>query len=416
MIRGRWFLAYFAFALLGFAPSDRALAESLWTHFAPAQPPIPQLVAAGKQVNWSRRWPMGQQGWIEISLIAKLGEDIRPLVHGFAGSDLRSVTLRLPCHPVDSGRMRCKAQTFIDGRASSVRFRILNQGASDVELQSIEERFVIVEARQSESENPLAVAADKLLSKISSLYYRQQEVDWQTLRARSLFIATSAPPGLDPLPHIALYVLQQLPDARHSSVILRSRQQEHDYRLPSCTKKGRTTRLQLPVTPPEQAVEDYIRVAQSCLLRATNKIELDLTDSTGGDVAVLIAAVAPILPDGLLLVFKNAWAQEFPVTLSRNAVMNGGELVRPFPALRAPNLKTPVVARTSDACASACEMLLVALRGRVAHVGSVTAGLTTANELIHINEDFDLQLTAGLVMDKYRQLVTGPIFPTSLGR
>ncbi|HYO87610.1 MAG TPA: hypothetical protein VER79_03125, partial [Candidatus Limnocylindrales bacterium] len=44
-------------------------------------------------------------------------------------------------------------------------------------------------------------------------------------------------------------------------------------------------------------------------------------------------------------------------------------------------------------------------------VGTPTAGLTTANEVIPINEDFDLALTAGFVVDRAGRVIHGPIQP-----
>jgi C-terminal processing protease CtpA/Prc len=169
----------------------------------------------------------------------------------------------------------------------------------------------------------------------------------------------------------------------------------------------------LPLTPHQQAT--YVATAQRCLLRtpAPSVWVLDLRGNTGGSDEVMLAAAAPLLRSGPVYQWVNAQGETLVVTLGPDGKRTGGVLAqrRALPL----NQRHPsrVIAWVDGACGSACEMLAVALQTLPAHlrVGSSTAGLTSANELVPLTDRVQMAITAGWMLDAQGAAVRGPLQP-----
>ena len=110
---------------------------------------------------------------------------------------------------------------------------------------------------------------------------------------------------------------------------------------------------------------------------------IDLRDNPGGNMYPMIAAVSPLLPDGVILKFKSL-KRTTPIDLEYVQQSNGlaPDKVQKFPK------DTPVAILTGDHTASSGEATLLCFRGldNVRTFGGPTAGYASAN-ISHILAD-----------------------------
>lgn len=119
-------------------------------------------------------------------------------------------------------------------------------------------------------------------------------------------------------------------------------------------------------------------------------VVLDLRDNTGGNMYPMIAAVSPLLPDGIILRFKSR-KRTTPITLEYvmgNARLNPGGMDK-FPS------STPVAILTNEWTASSGEATLLCFRGldNVRTFGLPTAGYASANIPYPLVDGYQLVVT-----------------------
>lgn len=252
---------------------------------------------------------------------------------------------------------------------------------------------------------------DAMLGKLSSLYFRTDEVDWRAARERALD-AMGAPIDTDPLPSAALRVLGVLPDATHMGLMPHTSLEGptttmSTTALPTCAcRSGGRRRLDLPSTPLSSAgASRYLEAVRRCLEEhPDDQWLLNLTDNAGGDAALLVAAVAPWLQEGTQFGFRPAADADLWVALGSEQVTVGEARRHPRSShLRANTRSLEVL--IGPRCGSACEMLAVALNGRSPLLGQATMGLTTANELIDLSSSVQMTVTSGLLIDREGEVV-----------
>ena len=129
---------------------------------------------------------------------------------------------------------------------------------------------------------------------------------------------------------------------------------------------------------------------------------LDLRGNTGGNMYPMIASVSPLLPDGIILMFKGR-KLTIPVTLEfimKDARLTAGS-IKKFPST------TPVAILTDSLTASSGEATLLCFRGldNVRTFGSPTAGYASANIVKPLIDGYTLLITTSCDMAR-----TGEVF------
>lgn len=122
---------------------------------------------------------------------------------------------------------------------------------------------------------------------------------------------------------------------------------------------------------------------------------VDLRDNTGGDMGPMVAAVAPLLPDGTLLSFHTpAWDYTTPVTLTEGKVEGGGSAAQ-VGTLKLTDI--PIAILQNERTASSGEAVLLAFRGlpRTQSFGAPTAGYCSANSMRQLYDGATILLTTG---------------------
>lgn len=136
--------------------------------------------------------------------------------------------------------------------------------------------------------------------------------------------------------------------------------------------------------------------------RDINGVIIDLRGNTGGDMAPMVGAVSPLLPDGELMYFHST-KLNMPVILNKGTLKAGGGIT-----VRDVKCDTkPVAILTDGDTASSGEATLLCFRGldNTKTFGAPTAGYASANILMKMYDGAELMLTVS--EDKAR---TGEIF------
>lgn len=264
---------------------------------------------------------------------------------------------------------------------------------------------------------------DGMLSQVEANYYRSSEVDWPSVASAARAATSSAPDDVEPVPAILVHVLANLPGSQHSRVMPRLTTAPHvdattNDTLPSCTfVSANIHALTLPSAiglDPEQATR-YVERAHSCILAQPSGTTwiLDLRKSFGGHSEVMISAVAPLLRGGRLFDWINGQGKRLPVTLQRDGVRTNGHLTRNRKLPLALRADARAVAWIGPGCASACEVLALVLTERpdTLVLGAPTQGVATGNEVIQIDDKFEMALTAGRMVNARGQIVGDRIEP-----
>ena len=129
-------------------------------------------------------------------------------------------------------------------------------------------------------------------------------------------------------------------------------------------------------------------------------VVLDLRGNTGGNMYPMIAAVSPLLPDGIVLSFKSR-KRTMPVSLDYIQRSVGLSDVARFPD------STPVAILTDDWTASSGEATLLCFRGldKVRTFGIPTAGYASGNTPYLLADGYSLVIT-----ESCDQARTGEVF------
>jgi C-terminal processing protease CtpA/Prc len=113
----------------------------------------------------------------------------------------------------------------------------------------------------------------------------------------------------------------------------------------------------------------------------------------GGNSGVSFAAAA-FLPDGPLMQSIGPSGSRFVVSKHDQGIWtNDSEKHRWSDPLA--RFTGPVDVLIGPSCASACEALALAMKGKNTMLGQPTAGFTTANENVPLTEGFSVAITSG---------------------
>ena len=142
---------------------------------------------------------------------------------------------------------------------------------------------------------------------------------------------------------------------------------------------------------------------------------LDLRVNRGGDLAPMICALSPLLPDGPLLGVRYANGQMNTMTLADGAFSGGSEMkVESFKMLET----IPIAILTDEWTGSSGEAVLLAFRGleNVRSFGSPTAGYASTNTIFHLYDGTQIVLTVGadVVLRTGEVFCEEPISPDAL--
>ena len=121
-------------------------------------------------------------------------------------------------------------------------------------------------------------------------------------------------------------------------------------------------------------------------------VVIDLRDNHGGNMYPMISAIAPLLPDGILLSFKTR-KRSSPISLDfvvRSSGLNPEEISK-FPD------NTPVAILINDWTGSSGEATLLCFRGldNTRTFGIPTAGYASANQSFPMADGYTLLITIG---------------------
>ena len=140
--------------------------------------------------------------------------------------------------------------------------------------------------------------------------------------------------------------------------------------------------------------EEYAQIVISWLQkhRDAKGVILDLRGNAGGDMAPMVAAVSPLLPDGNVLGYQYANGQMHHLTL-KNGAFNGGSGIT-VDSFKMPE-RLPIAILTDERTASSGEAVLLAFRGleNVRTFGSPTAGYASVNTVYSLYDGVQLWLT-----------------------
>lgn len=140
-----------------------------------------------------------------------------------------------------------------------------------------------------------------------------------------------------------------------------------------------------------------------------SRIILDLRGNTGGNMYPMIAGVNALLPDGIIIKFRNKFGRETLLTsefVARNQVV-----------ARKPPISPWIAILTDESTASSGEALLICFRGmvNVKTFGSPTAGYASGNQTFHMKDGSCLVVTASCDVARTGEVFCDdPIIPDTI--
>ena len=149
-------------------------------------------------------------------------------------------------------------------------------------------------------------------------------------------------------------------------------------------------------TQGDKQAQEYAQIVLSWLREHQDAagVILDLRVNRGGDLAPMICALSPLLPDGPLLGVRYANGQMNTMTLADGAFSGGSEMkVESFKMLET----IPIAILTDEWTGSSGEAVLLAFRGleNVRSFGSPAAGYASTNTIFHLYDGTQIVLTVG---------------------
>lgn len=163
---------------------------------------------------------------------------------------------------------------------------------------------------------------------------------------------------------------------------------------------------------------DYIQLAQDAIRLADQAGAcgwiIDLRNDMGGDSWPMLAAIGPLLGEGVVGWFvdpdgmKSAWSY-----IDGKAQLSGKTIIGIANPYYLKHPAVPVAVLIGRKTASAGEAIVVAFRGRLHErsFGQPTAGVPTANQVYTMSDGALLVLTVALDADRIGQTYDGPIIP-----
>lgn len=140
--------------------------------------------------------------------------------------------------------------------------------------------------------------------------------------------------------------------------------------------------------------EEYVQIVISWLREHMDAkgVIIDLRGNQGGDLAPMIAALSPLLPDGDVLGYQYVNGQMNMMTL-KNGAFNGGSGITVDSFKMPAHLRIAIL--TDEWTASSGEAVLLAFRGmeNIRTFGAPTAGYASVNTVCPLYDGAQLWLT-----------------------
>jgi hypothetical protein len=295
---------------------------------------------------------------------------------------------------VEGSERVCVNAAWIDPAAYKVRIALTSLGRPTIVTGTL------VELGSNAAASPTATKKfEEIASNIQSLYYKSAETDWKKAEvdARQALVA---PGDIDPVPEAVALLIAHLPGNQHSSISRDSGAPKNSGEaiLPVCKLlPNGTLRLDLPGTSPGSG-DEYISSAHRCLeTTGASRWLINLTGDSGGNSFVQFGALQPIFGNGDQMEMRGSSGGVFPLSLSSTTASLGGRPLAKWAATQANIPPEKVTFISGPGCASACESLLIAAKGRFHIIGKPSAGFTTSNESVAIDGQFVANITSGFM-------------------
>lgn len=237
---------------------------------------------------------------------------------------------------------------------------------------------------------------ERAIALMSNGYYSSTD-EWQEARAKALESLQDVRTYEETYPILSEAIA--VAGGKHSRVVLPQEMTEMqtDVQMPSVSELDGIVTIALPgfLGNGEQA-QEYARTGIEWLRAHPDAkgVILDLRHNTGGDVAPMVLAVSPLLPDGEVLYVENVNGVRSAMTLKDGAFSGGSGISAKSFKLTNDIL---IAILTDELTGSSGEATLLAFRGmeNVRVFGSPTAGYASANMPLTLYDGVQLWLTVG---------------------
>ena len=241
---------------------------------------------------------------------------------------------------------------------------------------------------------------ERALAFMDNGYYSLTE-DWREEKSAALEALQTAQSYEDTWP--ILREALSVAGGKHSRLI-----------TPAETEEAREDRITLPLvsidneengivtlvipefTQGAEQAQEYAQIVISWLRKYQNAagVIVDLRGNRGGDLAPMIAALSPLLPDGQLLGTQYCNGRREAMTLT-DGTFTGGSGIK-VESFKMPET-IPVAILTNEWTGSSGEAVLLAFRGldNVCSFGSPTAGYASTNTVFRLVDGTQIVLTVG---------------------
>ena len=159
----------------------------------------------------------------------------------------------------------------------------------------------------------------------------------------------------------------------------------------------------------ETQAKQYSQTLQDGISSDARGVILDLRGNTGGNMYPMVAGVNALLPDGIVLKFRQRNGRESNLTAEYIAKVQGVE--------RKATISPQIAILTDGETASSGEALLICFRGlsNVRTFGSPTAGYASANRTFDMGDGSKLVITSSCDVARTGEVFCDdPIVPDSL--
>lgn len=273
---------------------------------------------------------------------------------------------------------------------------------------------------------PTAVAADYLdhaLDRMQAAALHRAVLDWEHIRDSAHHLARGGTVPADT--HAAIgYALAQLQDGHSSFIPASARQASNRFSPWSGAPSGRSLPsgvhvIEVPALTsgtPEENLEyaTHLRALLEAAAAAPGLV-IDLRNNTGGNMWPMLAGVAPLLGQRTVGAFVQPEGPRTPwfVTASEAGYADVASITLPASSPHPSLASVPVAVLIGRRTASAGEAVLCAFLGRDAlrTFGQPTAGQSTANASIELDDGSLLLLTTGVYADRTGTLYGDSIHP-----
>lgn len=168
----------------------------------------------------------------------------------------------------------------------------------------------------------------------------------------------------------------------------------------------------------EEKVERDAELLKQEIIRAKNQnicgLLIDLRSNGGGNMWATLAGLAPLLGNGRLFSFENRNGVRTDVDIvGGNVTWAGKRMVSLKPESDVGNWSPNVAVVVGPNTASSGELIAIALRSwkKTTVIGEKTAGMTSANEVVILENGGGFALTTSRVLDHQFNLLTDGLTP-----